>query len=67
MNETVPADIAAAITAYGNAAGSNWRNAGDEGAVEEAEARFSLELLILHHLRNADEMKAALERIEQGA
>lgn len=69
MTETVPADIAAAIdhlsrlsATYGQA------RAPDKLAVAKAydRARAALDAVILHHLRDAAEMKAALERIEQG-
>ncbi len=69
-HETVPADIDRAIVRYMTAVKS-WAQAsfGKREAEFEAvqPARAALDAAILHHLRNADEMKAALERIEQGA
>lgn len=72
-HETVPADIMAAIEAYDEAAQAfGWASDMGVGSeVEETEAdrktaRAALDAVILKHLRNADEMKAALERIEQG-
>ena len=70
MTETVPADIAAAIdhlsrlsAAFGQA------RPPDKLAVAKAydNARTDLDAVILHNLRAYAEMKAALERIEQGA
>jgi hypothetical protein len=66
MTETVPADIAAAIDLYAECArrSGEWFGVSvDEG---QAAARATLDAAILAHLRKADEMKAALERIEAG-
>jgi hypothetical protein len=72
VSETVPADIAAAIAAFAEAAGSleadkyvNTRGV-PQSERELTEARAALDAAILHHLRAYAEMKAALERIEAG-
>lgn len=62
MNETVPADIAATIKAFEQAVHSDAYCPG--GSVDET--RAALDATILHHLRGYAEMKAGLERIEQG-
>lgn len=68
--ETVPADIAAAIDRYTNAAGDavcvdygfdSWFN-----EKELAVARAALDAVILTLVRDRDELKAALERITSG-
>ncbi|MCJ2085519.1 hypothetical protein MKK88_05855 [Methylobacterium sp. E-005] len=71
-HETVPADIAAAIENLMISAedmGASYDAKGFPDAEREQMAemyRSALNVTILKHLRNADENKAALERIEQG-
>lgn len=69
-HETVPADIAAAIEMFSTAAhrcGSYLGKPEWKSLVEASELeRKALDAVILRHLRGHAEMKAALERIEQG-
>ncbi len=68
-HETVPADIAAALDKMTRiAAALAQAHASDRAAIARAydSARAEADAVILKHLRACDEMKAALERIEQG-
>jgi hypothetical protein len=69
-HETVPADIEAAIKAYADAVAHGSYGSSPErgiiGTLEIRETRAALISAILAHLRGCAEMKAALERIEQG-
>lgn len=69
MPETVPADIAAAIDHMTRiAAAFAQARMPDKIGIAKAydRARGDLNAAILHHLRNADEMKAALEAQTSG-
>lgn len=64
--ETVPADIAAAINNLIYCAQRVGATFSDFASEEQASARAALDAAILKHLRKADELKAALERITSG-
>jgi hypothetical protein len=69
VTETVPADIAAAIDKLASAAKAHGAASISERPATcrvYLQASTALNAVILHHLRAHAEMKAALERIEQG-
>jgi hypothetical protein len=72
-HETVPVDIAAAIEELNYSAQYYARQIDAANGIHAmrseralGKAKAALDAAILKHLRNADENKAALERIEQG-
>jgi hypothetical protein len=64
--ETVPADIAAAISEVVYCSQRFGTLMNDDTVDDQNCAVAALYNVILAHLRKADELKAALERIEQG-